>query len=148
MIDRFVSPFFFRTSRWPFNKTLATRLDAIQCKMVRHVIRIPPLAHESSDTFHRRASKAVKHICRERGLWSVRWARAVISWGCHIIRNSSESVWCYPLLSIRTRCELEARRTEFSGRPGTRAQSGFIRKRWPDSLPAAMEYLQKSFFPN
>ena len=61
-------------------------------------------------------------------------------------RNSSLAVWCHPLFAIRSRPELAVRRSENSGRPCTRAQAGFIRRRWADSLSVAAECLSQHHF--
>ena len=68
---------------------------------------------------------------------------ATVSWALHCFRNSNSAVWAAPLLSLRTSSELESFRSHNSGRPGTRAQPGFIQKRWAGGVRAALEHLSK-----
>lgn len=63
MFDRFVTPVLrFRWSRWPFNKSLADRLDRTQCKMYRSVFKLVRLPLETDATFFRRSAKYVASL--------------------------------------------------------------------------------------
>ena len=82
-------------------KTHALHLDAVQRKMVRHILHLRPVQGEDIQQFHRRVSRAAAVERRRRGLWSVRWANAVAGWACHICRDTENRCWAANLLQVR-----------------------------------------------
>ena len=74
-------------------------------------------------------------------MWSVRWAEAVVGWACHILRNTNAACWASPLLAIRSVSELSERRSRFAGRPRVRASSGFMPRRYLESVKHAIDYM-------
>ena len=96
LIDRAVAPvIFFRAARWPFTKCFARKLDATQRRMVRHVMQYRPHASESLHAFCIRRAKAAGGVCQHRGMWSVRWARGLVGWSCHVLRNRNSACWAF-----------------------------------------------------
>ena len=79
---------------------------------------------------------------RSMGLWSVAWAKAVLGWHRHLLRGRNGSTWAAVAANLRSPTELQQRRAFHGGRPGTRIQSGWIRKRWGESLCEAESYLE------
>ena len=74
----------------------------------------------------------------------MRWARAVVKWALHVIRNSYGAVWANPLLAVRSSVELSSLRSHNSNRLGTRLQSGFSKRRWVDCVRVALDHLERN----
>lgn len=81
--------------------------------------------------------------CLQRpvGLWSVAWAKAVLGWHRHLLQDQNCLTWGALAATLRSPTELQERRAFHRGRPGTRIQSGWVRKRWEDSLSDAEAYI-------
>ena len=56
--------------------------------------------------------------------------------------NTNSACWASLLLNLRTVAELDERRSVHSGRPLTRAEAGFISKRWTTSIRDALSFLE------
>ena len=102
-----------------------------------------PQAGDDVASYSRRLKREAADNCRLLGSWSVRWAKAVIAWGVHIVRNTAKACWSNSLLSYLPLSELSNRRTLQYGRPLTRASPGFICRRWTESVREAARYLDE-----
>ena len=148
LLKRSVVPIIFnRAARWPFVKSHAAKLDNVQRRMARHILSLKPYPSEDIASFHMRASRTAASYCKHEGLWSVRWAEAVVAWTCHILRNTNAACWATPLIGIRTVSELSERRSCFDGRPHVRKCSGFMPRRYLESVRNALDFLHVQKVP-
>ena len=81
----------WKFSRWPFAKSIAVELDAMQVNMVSYLTRLPRGNGEAWIPFVRRRRRAARNLCSPIGMWSVDWAKRCISWHEHVIRSNNIS---------------------------------------------------------
>ena len=98
-------------------------------------------------SLNRRVYRTTNAHCRERGLWSILWAKSVLAWIVHVVRNSNLSCWSTALLQLVPVNELARRRTQFQGRTQTRATPGFVNKRYLECVVDAYESLCEQHIP-
>jgi hypothetical protein len=151
-IDKYLLPIMrARWVGWPFAKTLAGRLDALQNRLIGALLNVPMLSTEDLPRYVRRRAHLACSFSAAQGLWSTRWAADIKKWDCHCRRNTSGAIWTAALLRILTATELQQRRAAFSvtsrtwtcfaGRTDTRAARGNVQPRREDSIIAATAYL-------
>ena len=138
----------WKVSRWPWQKTVALELDAIQCKMLLIILPCVRSYTEDLDTFCRRRARQARNVANKCGLWSIVWAKRVIAWNAHVRRGAiyahpvprllehHNSVW---LMNQRSQfvSEFSIRNSVFAGRTGTRLNVGHPQVRWSDGLSVA-----------
>ena len=143
-MTRVVNPIiFFRASRWPFSSNKAKLLDRTQRHMIRIMLGIRMLPGEDMSTFARRAGHAVLNVQRNVGSWGFGWARNIISWAAHVLRNNADACWGARVLDFRSSSELDERRRDHGNRPHTRFSSGFTNRRWTDGVSHAINFLER-----
>ena len=128
-----------RWTRWPFTVSRALALDGIQRRMVSIVLDVRMLAGESPAEFGHRRTGFISSVLRDTGRWSKMWAAALLGWAEHLGRARNAQTWAAKLADLRTPDELAHRRAHF-GRPDTRVGSGWIKRRWWESLPIARKH--------
>ena len=142
LLERVVKPIFaFRATRWPFVLQHAKTLAKVQRRMIRLIVRIPPLLGEEPAAYSRRAARHVSQLQRERGSWAVGWAKSICTWACHLERNSCNCSWGAKILDVWSSSEVNARRSENYNRPNTRAMPGFTCRRWTDGIQYAIDFI-------
>jgi len=132
----------FRWARWPFTASRGELLDGIQRRMLAIILRIRIEPDETPERFCRRRAREISALQRKCGYWSKMWAFAVVGWSEHLERPRNSSTWASRVAAVRTPGELAQRRATF-GRPQTRIASGFIRRRWWESIDFAKETLNR-----
>ena len=140
LLTRSVHPILgFRWARWPFTVSRADLLDSVQKRMVGIILGIRMLPDEAFEAFYRRRGNETAALVKKFGCWSRMWANALIGWADHLERDRNAHTWAAKLSKVRPLEELPLRRTHF-GRPQTGASSGFIRRRWWESLEPARSF--------
>ena len=143
LLERATKPVLsFRVTRWPFLVTRARQLDTIQRKMLGILLDLHPGPDQSAVDFIRHRAREAGRLQRQCGSWSKLWAASVMSWNDHLQREHNNATWPAQLSRLRTPQELQVRRLQLGGRPQTRAQSGWIKIRWFESIQAAQQHLQ------
>ena len=149
-----VAKFAWKLSRWPFQKTVAVELDALQCRMVCYLLKCPRLAHESIDSYCRRRARDARNLCKQVGFWSELWAKRVVDWNDHVQRGGAYNHICFPLVNFKNEQWLMHRRafwvptdssstrnTLLAGRTGTRNNIGRPQTRWAHGVVLAKEVM-------
>ena len=129
-----------RWTRWPFTVSRALALDGIQRRMASIILDVRMLPCESPDDFGHRRAGFISSVLRNCGRWSKMWAAALVGWAEHLGRARNAQTWAAKLAHLRPPDELAHRRAHF-GRPGTRVGSGWIKRRWWESLTAAKTHV-------
>ena len=110
--------------------------------MLRISFPIRRLGVENDAAYSKRAARALADLHNQLIPWGVAWAASVISWACHLIRDTAHATWGGRILHVRSTHELDERRAfSATSRPGTRSQSGFCCRRWTDSVLYACNYI-------
>jgi len=134
----------FKCGWWQYNKTLGSRLDKLQRKIVSCIVRVPPLAHESPEEYNRRRMRVVARHCQSMKQWSCFVADRIVSWYGHCKRAHLQS-WATELLAASHREFLISRRIEcgsrsaYGGRTDTRSERGPPMTRFEDGVEEARE---------
>ena len=149
-----VAKFPWKLSRWPFQKTIAVKLDALQCKIVCYLIKFKWIPSESLDAYCRRRATHVRNLCQELSSWSELRAKRVIDWSDHIQRGGMYNHICNPLIKLKNEQWLtherakwvavsasNSRNTPLAGRTGTRCNIGRPQPRWESSVGLAKQVL-------
>ena len=140
LLQRAVLPILrFRWTRWPFTVSRGRLLDGVQRRMMGIILGIRMAPGETPEVFGRRRAGTISALQKKTGHWSKHWARAVVAWAEHLERPRNNKTWAARLSAVRPPDELAWRRQVF-GRPQTRAASGFIRRRWWESIVFAKVY--------
>ena len=132
-----------RWARWPFTTTRAQRLDAMQRKMMSIICSLRMDVGESFEGYVRRRGRELAQLQKRYGRWSMLWANAITGWADHLQRPINSKTWASRVMSLRTPAELAERRA-VSGTPMTRSASGWVCRRWFESVQYACEYRQNS----
>ena len=145
LFNRCVTPVAsFRFARWPFTIDRSKKLDAQQRRMIRLAVRVRRLSGETDELYCRRAAHVVSDVHFALTPWSLLWAVSTVNWASHLFRNTAGASWAANLLTLRSTSELEIRRALNSNRrPGTRSASGFMCRRWTDSVSTAISFIRK-----
>ena len=130
----------FRWARWPFTATRALKLDQMQRHMLAIILNIRMFLDETAESFVRRRAAACSSVQKQMGYWSCFWAKAVVGWSDHLGRSRNCRTWAAKVALVRSPEELVERRFSF-GRPCTRICSGFIKRRWSESVSYARCFL-------
>ena len=151
-----VSSFRWKLSRWPFQKTIAVELDALQCNMFARLISCPKADGESVDHYCRRRMRIARNACQQSGFWSRLWCQRVVNWDDHVKRAGQYKHMCFYLLNYHDSEWLQMQRSRFvpsngsdqtrnsifRGRTGTRLNIGRPQVRWADGLSVARLLLE------
>ena len=143
MMDRSVKPLLtFRNSRWPWTRTLADSQDRLQRRMLSQFVRIERFPSEVAEVWNRRRMRMIAGIARDCGTWGKVHASRVLAWADHLKRPRNATSLAASLFAWHDVAWLEARRRnpDLGGRtqrPGTRASSRHIVKRWDEALADA-----------
>ena len=130
----------FRWTRWPFTVSRGELLDGMQRRMLAIILRMRVEPEETPERFCRRRASTVSALQKKCGCWSKMWAFAAVGWSEHLERWRNNRTWAARASAIRDPDELAQRRRTFR-RPRTRISSGFIRRRWSESIAFAKSYL-------
>ena len=133
----------YKWTRWPFTCCRAQQLDAIQRHMYGVMLRLERKRDEPIDVYVRRRGKETAALQRLYGSWSRQWAFGVVGWSEHIERGRNCTTWPAMLSKLRTPTELAERRA-LTGRPSTRTCSGYVRRRWFETVSFARAWSQNS----
>ena len=80
LLQRSVLAFFqWKLSRWPFQKTIAIELDALQCQMLAIIMNVHRSRYESVDQYCRRRRREARKLAAQCCFWSAIWAKRVIN---------------------------------------------------------------------
>ena len=142
----------WKVSRWPFQKSLAVEMDAMQTHMVSILSRIPK--HDSEDWvgWIRRSRRLARNVCARIGFWSEAWARRTISWHEHVMRHPGilkdlllwhNSDWLQAMRAhfVAQNGSEYTRNSFLAGRTGTRADGGRPQPRWDEGITLARAFL-------
>ena len=69
----------YRCTRWPFHTSLEEDVNRVQRKMTSILAKVPRTASESDEAYFRRRRREVGVLCKQQGLWALRWAQRVVS---------------------------------------------------------------------
>ena len=140
MVSRAVTPILrFKWTRWPFTYGRAEQLDALQRRMYGMMMRVQRHIDEPIGTFVRRRGRQTSSIQRSHGSWSKQWALALVGWSDHLGRPRNSATWPAMLAKLRSPLELAERRAAH-GRPQTRNASGYVCRRWYESVSIACDW--------
>ena len=142
LLKRAVEPVLrFRWTRWPFGSTRAKLIDGIQRRMIGIILGLQ-IGDYTPEAFARRRARIVAQWQRKMGIWSEIWAKALCGWDDHLKRPRNCDTWPAHLRRLRTPEELSVRRLENGNRPATGSCSGWIFKRWFESVADAEDHLR------
>ena len=131
----------FRWSRWPYTKTYAAKLDALQRGFLTALLQIKRKPDEPLDAFVQRRHITGGHLATSCGRWSLDWARSVVSWDGHVRRAHDNGTWSHGFLEWRSEAWLSAQRSLFSSfgesRTRTRRYHGRVQQRWQTGVNLA-----------
>ncbi len=141
----------WKLSRWPFQKSIALELDALQSRMCSFLLPCEKLPTDDIDSYCRRRHRNANSLCNDVGLWSLVWCHRVVAWHDHIHRAVNYNHICRPLLNFQDSIWLQFKRSEWvsetlghaqrnnslAGRTGTRMNCGRPQTRWHDGLKLA-----------
>ena len=155
LLQRSVLAFFqWKLSRWPFQKTIAIEIDALQCQMLAIIMQLPRSIHESIDQYCRRRRREARNLASECCFWSTLWARRVIKWDEHVQRGVRHKHVVARFLNFQDANWLQRRRSEWvsadtpevhgrnsltAGQTGTRLNVGRPQVRWDVGVVVARE---------
>ena len=139
-------------SRWPFAKSVAIELDAMQVNMVSYLMRLPRLDSEDWVTWIRRRRRVARNLCSRIGMWSEDWANRCISWHEHVLRCNNisshlvqykNSEWLRHLRGqwVGGRLFSNSRNSVLAGRTGTRLNVGKPQQRWETGIELARKFI-------
>ena len=125
----------FKWSRWPWQKTYATRLDQTQSHMLALLFPCAPLPGESDNDYFRRRSLRTGRLATKMGRWSTQWAQSVRNWHAHCARAHDAKNWCSHIYSFHGPAWLQQQRQNNSrqgetNRTCTRSTQGKVTRRW------------------
>ena len=129
----------FRWSRWPFTRTVAQNLDALQRKFSYSLF--PPHIDEPLQEFYVRRHVVAGRLASSVGKWSKLWASDVSKWHAHVNRKHDALAWSPMLLGWRGHQWLGMQRlfSSFFGesRTNTRVLRGVPHRRWEEGFQLA-----------
>ena len=151
-----LASFSWQIGRWPYQKTIAVEMDALQNRMVAIIQRLPRHSEDSIESWWRRRCRQARLTCARIGNWSILWAKRVLAWHKHVQREESRGTINSMLLEFHNDEWLWHRRAAFvpengsqstrlsviAGRTGTRASSGPRQPRWEQGVSLAKQVLQ------
>ena len=79
----------FRWSRWPFTRTNADKLDALQRRFLYLLFPVRPCSHEPIQDFYTRRHPAASQIASSSGKWSQLWASDLQNWDADVHRQKA-----------------------------------------------------------
>ena len=127
---------------WPFTKSLAEQQNRVQRQMLAYFVKIERLPLEGLDAYSRRRMRQIATFARQQGAWGTEHARRLISWAEHLQRPLNSTSLASQLFLWHGPDWLQARRLESGAmRLQTRLVSGFLQKRWDESIEDARRYV-------
>ena len=140
-----LSTVMWKMSRWPYQKTVAVSLDAMQCHFATRILPCERLPTEDIDTYDRRRKRQARNFCGKIGFWSSVWIDRIVNWFDHVSRAEGRDHMCYRILQHHGASWLQERRglfvntrnTLFAGRTGSRSQGGRPQPRWEEGIELA-----------
>ena len=144
LMNRSVRPVLqFRNTRWPFTKTLADHQNRVQREMLSHFLKVERTLGEELAVYNRRRMRLIANLARAQGSWGSDHAERILSWAAHLERPRNTHSLAAKLYAWHGPMWLQERRLQ-SGvmRPATRISSGFLPKRWDESIQDARYYVQ------
>ena len=134
----------FRWSRWPFTRTNADKLDALQRRFLYSLFPMSPRSHEPIQDFYTRRHRAASIIAGSSGKWSQLWASDLNNWDAHVHRKHDPHAWSHHLLSWRGSEWINFQRFWNSAvgesRTNTRVFRGAVHRRWEEGLVNARHH--------
>ena len=86
VLDRVVARVLLRAVEpWPFSRSMASQIDALQKHMVACLLRLPKNPGEAVKDYMRRRARFAGSVIGTP--WSELWARNVVSWDAHLLRD-------------------------------------------------------------
>ena len=145
----------FRSNNWPFRKDVAEKMDSLQSHCIAIASCIGPNQDEDVGEYHRRRAKTAGVAAASAGRWSLKWAKQVVAWHNHNLRNTGGLLWGPDVMQVRPMSWLQSLRqrhvprrstavnpfTVDAGRLGTRARRGGPSRRWEDAIGDARAYI-------
>eukprot|EP00928_Gymnodinium_smaydae_P097313 TRINITY_DN8785_c0_g1_i1.p1 TRINITY_DN8785_c0_g1~~TRINITY_DN8785_c0_g1_i1.p1 ORF type:complete len:168 (+),score=13.94 TRINITY_DN8785_c0_g1_i1:38-541(+) len=134
--------------RIPFSTNQAKILDRFQRKLCAYLLPLQVDGFADVGAAKRARYRKAGVFCREAGLWSHAWAKRVVDWQQHVARAHSQWAKLQAALVswhgadwIKKRRALTLSGRNYSEtlnfgatRTDTRATSGFVAKRWTESV--------------
>ena len=147
-----MSVFSWKIARWPFQKSVARELDALQCKLYTYMLPCSPRDGETLDQFYRRRLRQSRAIATQVGLWSLHWCDRTVQWNSHLSRGAKYNHICTRLLTHKNQEWLLQQRALFvnsqnslvAGRTGSRLNNGKPQPRWSEGSDLACSILDLS----
>ena len=139
----------WKWARWPFCKSVASKLDSVQTHFIQLLFPAKNLAGESADAYFLRIRMQSGRLASKIGRWSAFWAGACKAWASHLDRGATDKYWACQIYTYLNFSDLELRRLAFSrgskrDRTNTRAAQGHVHKRWHDGLELARSVISIS----
>ena len=134
---------------WTHLKATSASLDCLQRCLIALMWQIRPLEGEGMVDFFSRQRRDTGLIADELGWWSEDWARSVVGWHNHTIRNKA-GAWGLPISRWKNQSWVEAQRKSFADRFASLSQWGITRTssravrgspptRWKDGCKTAAD---------
>jgi hypothetical protein len=159
LLNQTVVPCFsWKVSRWPWQKTVAIALDALQVNMMAKILCVPRGDGEDIDHYCRRRNRLARDVSLKTGMWSRLWARRMTDWHNHLSRAATRLHFCSRLLQVNDAHWLLLQRSMYvsqdglpynqsrvsasGGRTGTRLNIGRPQTRWHEGVALAETILQ------
>ena len=135
-----------RWARWPWQKSYGDSLNKLQRQFLAVLFDVKPRPQEDIGVFQERRHAFTQHLAQEMGLWSVEWARSIVSWSDHVARYHDAGSWIPALLGWQDSVWLSIRRALFSSsgisRTRTRVFRGKPERRWEEGLAKARRVIR------
>ena len=132
----------YRCSWWPVGSTLLGRVESLQNSIVACLLRLPPEAGESADSYVRRRGREARKIVRSSECWRLKVCERVVSWHEHVERGHVFS-WAVEVQKCRGSTWLQGQRllnnsfSAFAGILSLRANPGRPHVRWDEGVATA-----------
>ena len=92
---------------------------------------------ESLRAFVGRKNRLLNETIPQHQRWSFVWAKRVVSWHEHVLRNTNGACWSSQIAAHRNAGELANLRRLNNDRPAVRCAAGFTAKRWYEAVADA-----------
>ena len=146
LLQRVILPIVaYRCTRWPYQKTYAKELDALQTKMIAVLTPEVRWPDEELGMYIKRRNQMASRLAGGLGRWSRVWAKRVINWHDHLCRARNAKSLTSRIFLWHGAAWLREQRllhgtSSIGGRTRTRLPvSAFVERRWEESVTDAEE---------
>ena len=128
----------FRWSRWPYTRTTAAKLDAVQRRFLYSLFPVRPHRDEPLQEFFERRHRVAGRLATSTGRWSELWATDMTNWHAHVNRGHDENAWSLRILNWKNHDWLSLQRLLHSAfgepRTNTGIARGKVHRRWEEGI--------------